>query len=183
LNLYEWAHSHSIREVFDAVKMEDDGRLYSDPYTSDMPNFGKILTDSQVWDVVKFLKETAHDVREFYDMTTTGTYPNGTKTFSNIGKGGDPVAGLATYNEKCKVCHGADGTKINIYCKDEFLGGMFRNDPHEIQHKAIWGMPKDREHIDAGCEFAGAMPRTGITDQDIRNMMVMGQDETAFPGE
>lgn len=182
LNLYEWAHSHSIREVFDAVK-NSGGRVYSDALDSKMADYGKILSDANIWDIVKFLKETAHDVSEFYDMSTTGTYPNGTKTFSNISKGGDAAAGLVTYKAKCQVCHGADGTQIDIYCKGLFLGEMFRNDPHEIQHKAIWGMPIDREHIDAGCEFAGSMPSISITDQDIRNMMAMGQDETAFPGE
>ena len=42
-------------------------------------------------------------------------------------------------------------------------------------------MPNDREHVDAGCEFAGPMPEQDITDQDIRNMMVMGKDTVAFP--
>jgi mono/diheme cytochrome c family protein len=180
VNLYEWAHAHTIREVFDKVK-NTGGRIYSDPYNSTHPDYGQILTDEQIWDVVKFLKETAHDVSEFYDMTTSGTYPNGTRSFSNLGKGGDPDAGLATYKAKCASCHGNDGKQIDIYCKGLFLGEMFRHDPHEIQHKAIWGMPKDREHIDAGCEFAGSMPSMDITDQDIRNMMVAGQDTTVFP--
>lgn len=179
-NLYVWSHNHSIREVFDAVK-NAGGRSGSDPYDGTHPDYSSILTDAQIWEVVKFLKETAHDVDDFYDMTTTGSYPTGTKTFSNIGKGGDPAAGLVTYNAKCKVCHGADGMAIDIYCQNLFLGEMFRNDPHELQHKAVWGMPFDREHADAGCSFAGAMPTIDITDQDIRNIMVMGQDEELFP--
>ncbi|TSA38144.1 MAG: hypothetical protein D4R64_03720 [Porphyromonadaceae bacterium] len=179
-NLYTWSQSKSIREVFDAVK-NMGGRTKTAPYDATMPDYTTILTDAQIWDVVKFLKETAHDVNDFYDMTTTGAYPTGTKTFSNIGKGGNAAAGLVTYNAKCASCHGADGLKIDIYCQGLFLGEMFRQDPHEVQHKAIWGMPNDREHIDAGCTFAGAMPSISITDQDIRNMMVMGQDKTLFP--
>ncbi len=181
-NLYAWAKTHSIRQIFDAVK-NTGGRTKSTltSYNGTMPDYGTILSDSQIWDVVKFLKSTAHNVNEFYDMSTTGVYPTGTKTFSNIGKGGDGAAGLVTYNAKCKGCHGADGTSINVYCQGIYLGDMFRGDPHEIQHKAIWGMPSDREHIDGGCVDAGAMPSQSITDQDIRNMMIMGQDTVAFP--
>jgi hypothetical protein len=179
-NLYDWSHSHSIREVFDAVK-NTGGRIKTDPYDETHPDYGTILTDAQIWDVVKFLKETSHNVDDFYDMSTTGIYPTGTRTFSNIGKGGDAAAGLVTYNAKCLSCHGADGKKIDIYCQGLFLGEMFRHDPHEMHHKSIWGMPNDREHADAGCSFAGAMPAIDITDQDIRNMMVMGQDDVMFP--
>jgi len=180
VNLYEWSRSHTIREVFDAVK-NPDGRKHTDTYDATHPDYSSILSDAQVWDVVKFLKETSHDVSDFYDMTTTGTYPTGTRTFANIGKGGDPVAGQVTYDAKCKVCHGADGKQIDVYCRGLFLGEMFRHDPHEMHHKSVWGMPNDREHVDAGCSFAGPMPAIELTDQDIRNMMVMGQNTTVFP--
>jgi len=182
INLYDWAHSHSIREVFNAVK-NTGGRIFSSAYDSTHPDYGKILSDAQIWDIVKFLKETSHKDSDFYDMTTTGNYPTGTKTFSNIGKGGDAAAGLVTYKAKCEICHGTDGKKIDIYCQGLFLGEMFRKDPHEMQHKAIWGMPLDREHKDAGCASANFMPILPITDQDIRNMMAMGQDTVKFPNK
>ena len=179
-NLYASARSKSIRELFDAVK-KSGGRSHG-TYDATHPDYSTILTDAQIWDVVKFIKETSHNVDDFYTTTTSGTYPTGKVTFSNIGKNGDAVAGLVTYNANCASCHGADGKKIDIYCQGLFLGEMFRKDPHEMQHKAIWGMPKDREHLDAGCPAGGGiMPAMPITDQDIRNMMVMGQDVTKFP--
>ena len=150
-------------------------------------NDGQILNDGDVWNLVKFIKETAHDVSNFYDIDIS----TGTAVFSNIGTPsktgvtpGDAVAGLATYNAKCSSCHGADSTNIDIYCQGEWLGDMFRASPHEIQHKAIWGMPYDREHILGGCAvpFGGALPAQNIISQDIRDLMVMGQDATAYPG-
>lgn len=180
-NLYIWAKQHNIREIFDAVKNVGGRKTDKTSYDATMPDYSDILTDAQVWEAVKFLKVTAHNTDDFYDLSTSGFYPTGTKTFSNIGKGGDAVAGLVTYNAKCKSCHGADGKSIDIYCQGLYLGEMFRDDAHEIQHKAVWGMPNDREHIDAGCSDAGAMPAQSITDQDIRNMMVMGQDTVLFP--
>jgi len=178
-NLYTTARSKSIKELFDAVK-KSGGRTHG-TYDATHPDYSTILTDAQIWDVVKFIKVTSHNVDDFYTTTTTGTYPTGKVAFTNIGKTGDAAAGLATYNTNCKVCHGADGKKIDIYCQGLFLGEMFRKDPHEMQHKAIWGMPNDREHIDAGCSFAAPMPAMPITDQDIRNLMIMGQDVTMFP--
>lgn len=188
-DLYIWAKQHNIRQIFDAVKNMGGRKTDKTSYNGTMPDFSTILTDAQIWDAVKFLKETAHNTDDFYDLSTSGSYPTGTKTFSNIGKGGNAAAGLVTYNAKCKSCHGADGTQIDVYCTGPsatagglFLGEMFRKDPHEVQHKGMWGMPNDREHVDAGCSFAAPMPAmTTVTDQDIRNMMVMGQDTTAFP--
>lgn len=166
-----------IRTIFDHI-MNKGGRK-SGTYNSTMPDYSEMLTEKDVWDLVKFIKETAHETDDFY---TTTINADGSHSFSNIGKNGNAAAGLATYQAKCQSCHGADGSKINIYCKGEWLGDMFRNDPHEIQHKAVWGMPFDYTHsVTNGCADAGEMPATGITDDDIRNMMIMGQDETAFP--
>lgn len=171
----------SIREIYDAIANAGGSDPHSSTYTNDMPDYSGILSESDIWNLVKFIKETAHESNDFYTLTTTGTYPNGTKTFSDIGKNGDTVAGLATFNAKCAGCHGLDGSKINIYCKGEWLGDMFRNDPHEIQHKSVWGMPFDWAHSQSGCTDAGEMPATGITADDIRNILVMGQNEEAFP--
>ncbi len=185
-NLYTYAKAHSIREVFDAVK-HAGGRHFTSPVVINdaMPNYGEFLTDAQIWNLTKFLKETAHNVSDFYDMTTTGNYPTGTRVFSNIGKGGNAANGQVVYDAKCKSCHGADGTTINVYCKNPRLviGVMLREDPHEIQHKSIWGMPNDIDHFEGGCPTAAAMPIINITDQDIRDMMAMGQNTTKFPAK
>ncbi|MGV6845038.1 MAG: c-type cytochrome [Lutibacter sp.] len=190
VDLMEVRANDDIQEIFDNIKNMTNGRetgTWDASQKDVMPKYGQILSDDDIWDLVKFIKETAHDVSDFYDMDIS----SGKAVFSNIGspsKGGitsgDPVAGLATYNSKCASCHNNDGTGINIYCKGEYLGDMFREDPHEIQHKAIWGMPYDREHVLGGCNvpFGGSMPSIDITDQDIRDLMAMGQDATKFPG-
>ncbi|OFX27726.1 MAG: hypothetical protein A2033_03005 [Bacteroidetes bacterium GWA2_31_9] len=183
VDLYAWARLHSIREVFDAVKnVGGRNKSLKQSYNGNMPYYGEILNDSQIWQIVKFLKVTSHNTDDFYDIATTGTYPTGSKTFSNIGKGGNATNGKVVYDSKCKSCHGADGKTIDIYCKGLFLGEMFRLDPHEVHHKAIWGMPVDRENVAIGCTSGDyAMPQIAITDQDIRDMMVMGQDTVLFP--
>lgn len=180
-DLYMYAKLHTIREIFDAVKHTGGTKSVATSYTSAMPDYGLLLTDAQIWQLVKFLKNDANNFTDFYDMKTSGSYPTGTKTFSNIGKGGDAAAGLVAYNAKCKNCHGVDGTAIEAYCKNprEVIGVFCRENPHELIHKGKWGMPMDIDH--PGCTFAGSMPVFTITDQDIRNILVMGQDTVLFP--
>lgn len=182
-DIYMYAKLHDIKQIFDAVKHTGGttvGTKSTDSYSAAMPDYGKLLSDAQVWDIVKFLKKDAHNFDDFYDMNTSGMYPTGTVSFKNIGRGGDPVAGLATYNSLCKSCHGANGTQINVYCQGEYMGGFFRSNPHELIHKGKWGMPMDIDH--PSCSYAGAMSVFAtITDQDLRNMLVMGQDTVAFP--
>jgi len=42
-----------------------------------MPDFSKILTDAQIWNLVKYIKEDILDTTQLYDITTEGTYPDG----------------------------------------------------------------------------------------------------------
>jgi len=64
--------------------MMDDGfpfYTWNESQKNEMPRWGDILSDDDVWDLVKFIKETAHDVSEFYDMDISP----GQAVFSNIG--------------------------------------------------------------------------------------------------
>jgi cytochrome c len=183
VNLYQWARVNNIKTVYNGVKNVGGHAISVAAKGNSMPDFTQ-LGEANIWNLVKFLKETSHDMNDFYAETVSGSYPTGTKVRSDLGRGGDPIAGAATYQAKCAMCHGTDGTAIDIYCQGIYLGDMFRADPHEIQHKAIWGMPTDRVHITASCAplLDGKMPSITINDQDIRNMMVAGLSVSAFPG-
>lgn len=69
-----------------------------------MPNYSQVLTDTQIWDLVKFLKEGAIDVTQLYDYTTSGSYPTGTITYSNIGKDGNATNGKTFFATECAGC-------------------------------------------------------------------------------
>ena len=145
----------TIRELFDGVK-HNGGAAVDPNRTADgtnaslggnnMPDYGKILSDAQVWDIVKFLKEAAFDTDQLYDVQTTGTYPTGSRTFSNVGKNGDAVAGKAFYDINCASCHGTNGRDDgsgNIIPINASIGrsmGEFaREKPYELQHKTRFG--------------------------------------------
>ncbi|MBI4931586.1 MAG: c-type cytochrome [Bacteroidetes bacterium] len=183
-DLYVYGKTHNIRQIFDAVKHTGGrvrmGSATDRSYNASMPDYGLMLTDAQIWQIVKFLKNDAHNYSDFYDMSTSGIYPTGTKTFSNIGKGGSKTNGQTIYNSLCKGCHGADGKQIDVYCQGEFMGTFCRSNPHELQHKAKFGMPNDIDH--PTCSYAGSMNVfSTITDQNIRDIMVLGQDTLIFP--
>jgi len=148
-NLFEMTQEHSAQELFEAMK-ETAGRrdvAYDlsqyDPDNNKtegdkMPNYGQILSDAQIWDIVKFLKEGMFDVSELYDGTYTGTYPTGSAAYSNLGLAtGDAINGNGYYSVNCAVCHGNDGLRILL--DDMGVGGFTRSKAYEVQHKVKYG--------------------------------------------
>ncbi len=184
INLAEHAMDESAQELFDAIKTGNGGRRSvsadlstydpADPTTTavgdQMPNFGEILTDAQIWDLVKYLKEDFLDTTQLYDIDITGTYPDGTRTFSNIGKDGDPVNGDALYAAKCAGCHGADGLLILFDNGELSIGSFARTKPYELSHKSKFGQP------------GSAMGPQGInTIEDMKDLFAALVDSTNFP--
>lgn len=148
LNLAEVVKTKTYKELFDAMKTSVNRRDISfdpavyDPATNPtegdkMPNYSQFLSDAQLWDLVKFMKEGVIDVTQLYDAAYTGTYPTGKTTFSNIGKDGFASRGNTLYADKCVKCHGADGKKITL--EGSSLGKFLRSKPNEVQHKVKFG--------------------------------------------
>jgi thiosulfate dehydrogenase len=181
VNLKEHAAEHTPQELFDEImgstgRRNLDADLASyDPATNStvgdqMPNFSEFMTDEQVWDLVKFLKEEAIDTDELYDFATTGSYPTGTWTPSNIGKDGDAASGNAVYGSaNCAFCHGNDGTQI-IVDGSFSVGSFFRKKSNEAQHKVKFG------------QLGTQMINLGVTDlDDIRDLYKAVADEATYP--
>lgn len=148
INLYQTAQTMSSTELFDAMKKTAGRRALSydlstyDPTTNategdKMPNLNEILTDAQIWDMVKFMKEEMFDVSKLYDASYTGAYPTGKAAFSNVGKDGNEATGNTFYSSKCVACHGADGKTIAL--EGMSLGKFTRSKPNEVQHKVKYG--------------------------------------------
>jgi mono/diheme cytochrome c family protein len=133
-----------------------------------MPNLSQILTDAQIWDIVKYLKTEALDVTQLYDATYTGTYPTGTATYSNVGKDGNAEAGKTYYAQKCASCHGVNGKALLM--ENMSAGEFTRKKPYEVQHKVKFG------------QLGSSMTATtGITLQDMKNLYKALADTVAFP--
>lgn len=148
VNLYQFAQSKTPQEIFDALKKSTGRRDISydlaqyNPTSNNtegdkMPNLSQLLTDSQIWDIVKFLKEGAFDVSKLYDATYSGSYPTGKASFANVGKDGNATSGNTYFSANCAGCHGTDGKVLAL--EGMTLGKFTRSKPNEVQHKVKYG--------------------------------------------
>ncbi|PKP09923.1 MAG: hypothetical protein CVU09_09855 [Bacteroidetes bacterium HGW-Bacteroidetes-4] len=180
LNLYNLAQNKTSKELFDAMKATNGRRDISydlstyDPATNytegdKMPNFGQLLTDAQIWDIVKFMKEGMFDVTELYDATYTGEYPTGSFALSNIGKNGNEANGNNLYTEKCAACHGANGSDIDLGGSTA-AGKFTRSKAYEVQHKVKYGQ--------LGSSMKGEF---NMTLSEIKDLYKALANETNFP--
>ncbi|MFA6129163.1 MAG: c-type cytochrome [Bacteroidales bacterium] len=179
VNLYQVAQTKSFTELFDAMKKSDGRRDIAydlttyNPSTNaaegdKMPNLTQCLSDSQIWDIVKFLKEGMFDVSQLYDATYTGVYPSGTVAFTNLGKDGNESNGNAYFAANCAACHGADGTAMKM--ENMSLGKFVRSKPNEVQHKVKYG------------QLGSAMPgMTTITLSQMKDLYKACSNSVAFP--
>lgn len=171
--------SKKPQEIFDLIKKGTKTRrkLATDLATYDpasnstigdqMPDYSDILTDAQIWDLVKFLKEGALDIKQLYDATYTGTYPSGKATYTNIGKDGDATKGLTLYKANCESCHGVDGRLIKM--ENMSVGQFTRTKPYEVQHKVKFG------------QLGSVMKPTSITLDEMKNLYKALADTVNFP--
>jgi len=110
------------------------------------PDYSTALTDAQVWNIVKFMREEWVSPDELYRLAVDGppVYTDGagtvvapTLTIYGIGVGGDATNGDAIYTASCAGCHGADGTAILL--AGSSVGELVRAKPHEMWHKMKFG--------------------------------------------
>jgi len=181
LNLYAYANGKTAQELFDGMKKTAGRRNITtdlstyDPATAGtqtegdkMPNYTELLTDAQIWDLVKFMKEGAFDVSQLYDATYTGTYPTGSASYANVGKGGNAANGNTLFTDNCATCHGSDGKLIPL--EGLSVGKFVRSKAYEVQHKVKYGQ--------LGSAMAGEFDWTHAQMTDIYKAL---SDETSFP--
>lgn len=184
LNLFTFAKTKSAQELFDGIKKSSGRRDISydlttyNPTTNatagdQMPNYSQLLTDAEIWNLVKFLKNEVIDVTQLYDATYTGTYPTGKATFSNTGKDGNATNGRTYYNNKCTICHGTDGKKIPDLdaTAGMTLGKFVRTKSNEAQHKIKFG------------QLGSAMTAFKTTLQELKDLYKAVADTIAYPNK
>ncbi|BCD97353.1 c-type cytochrome [Marinagarivorans cellulosilyticus] len=136
-----------------------------------MPAYSDILTDAQIWDIVKFLKEEALDTTALYDLILIGgQYPRG-RGFSNLGVDGSDVAGKELFASACADCHGVDGTAVLLAGGNFTVGKYMRNKPFIGQHKAKFG--------NLGSAMGPVLK--GANLGDIQDLFAAMRDKNAFP--
>lgn len=181
VDLAAFAAESTPQEIYDALARTSGRRSVStdlsayDPATNNvegdkMPKLADIMPTADLWDLARFLKADALDTTVLYTLETTGAYPTGTATFTQLGRDGDAAAGAEVYAGECSRCHGSDGTDIEL--EGNSLGVFARSKPHETQHKAKFGNPDSWPYMEGGL----------VTDvADAKNLLKALSDATAFP--
>lgn len=181
VNLASVSRAKSAEQLFEAIKTGTGPARRSpsadlstyDPATNptvgdQMPDYGAIMSDAQIWDLVRFLKAGAFDVTLLYDYSVTGVYPTGSITFSNLGRDGSASAGSTTYATACEFCHGSTG-KARSLEGGLSLGAFVRGKPNEAQHKIRYG------------QLGTAMGPTVLTLTEMKNLYRYLADSVAMP--
>lgn len=179
-NLRSVAAGATHQELFDAI-IRPSGRFMNSP-DSRHPDYTAFLTDAQVWNLVKFMREEWINSNDLYEMTIVGApmhYEwNGTAwvrvsptiSYANIGKNGSAAAGNALYTARCAVCHGANGKLITVDgAAYAGIGGFLRAKPHEAWFKIKFGQPPTM------------LPGLVTSTTEMRDLYKAIADNVAFP--
>jgi len=99
------------------------------------------LTDTDIWDLVKFYREGLIDMSIIYsgDGTFTGDVALGGLLYNNGISGSE--SGTIKTNDPCSSCHGPDGTNEVVAGFDAFPGFLSNENPQEFLHKVRFGHP------------------------------------------
>jgi mono/diheme cytochrome c family protein len=149
VNLRSTTRSESYQELFDLVR--HSGARNIDAADNTHPDYSTRLSDSQVWNIVKFMREGWVDPSLLYSLVVSGpamhwdysvdppVLVKPTLTYSNIGGLGNEANGRTLYESRCTLCHGSDGTSLEI--EGQSLGQFARAKPNEAWFKMKFGQP------------------------------------------
>lgn len=110
-------------ELFDTIRNGIPG--------TGMSAFSAHLSDADVWDIVKFVKQGIIDESQLIDGT------------SRTPIGADLTRGQARFSSVCAACHGSDGKQLNFGTplEPEYVGTVAVENPWEFLHKVRFGQP------------------------------------------
>lgn len=96
--------------------------------------------------------------------------------FYRLKEGGDAARGQALIENKCKGCHGADGTNIEIEAGQHSLGTFLRARASEAWLKILVG----NAGTSMGPQLDKNAPRA-VLSQELRDIFAAGCDRARFP--
>jgi cytochrome c553 len=178
VNLRSAATAKSFQALFDLVRHV--GARDIDASDNTHADFSMWLTDSQVWNLVKFMREEWVAPNLLYDISVSGptmyvdysqtpaVVVAPTVTYSNVGALGNESNGQTIVANDCAACHGADGTSLDLGGRT--LGRFIREKPNEGWFKAKFG--------EAG---TGMNPGLVSTTSDLQDMYAALANSTNFP--
>jgi len=178
VNLRSTAAALTFDALFDLV--QHAGARDIDAADNSHPNYTNELTDDQVWNLIKFMRQEWVVPDLLYDIAVTGPQMyvdyNAVPavvvapevTYSNVGALGDEANGQVLNADLCATCHGADGTLLDIGGRS--LGQFVREKPHEAWFKVKFGEPG-----------TGMNPGLITATSDLQDLYAALANPTNFP--
>jgi thiosulfate dehydrogenase len=117
------------------------------------------LSDADIWDLVKFIREGTTDLAGRIDAT------------SNAPAHGDPARGHQLYTDNCARCHGDDGRTLNFHAGQatpEYVGTVASEDPYGLTHRIRFSVPGKTT---PGGETMPAFVDKGFTLDDVMDVI------------
>ena len=119
-------------------------------------DFSEYLSVSEIWNVVKFLREGLAPIEAVMDSKGQGK--------------GDTARGKVFYDAQCASCHGMDGNKIDFKSDNDGIQGvgwLAIDNPQESIHKIRWGHP--------GSDMPSMITEKNLAEHDAINILTYSQ--------
>ena len=150
------SHFTGIPGVFH-VQTENPEEIYASLTDKNLKhNFSEYISDSDIWDLVKFLREGQAPIEAAID---------------NNGQGkGNTVSGKIFYGSQCASCHGTDGNELDFKSKKDGIQGvgwLANDNPQESIHKIRWGHP--------GSNMPSIITDKNLTELDAIDILTYSQ--------
>lgn len=185
LSLAEVGLNDTPQDIFDEIRRTAGRRSLSYDLAqydatagsvgNEMPDYTTLLTDAQVWDIVKFIKTQTIDISKLYTDSIIGGYASTSSYgFKNIGLDGNATNGKTFYTKNCASCHGTDGKTLAGSTTFKGVGYYVRNEPYNIFNVVRFGRF-------SSTTSKSLMPAFAATDQELKDLYKACADDVAFP--
>ena len=119
-------------------------------------DFSNFLTESQLWNLVKFLREGQAAIELVINEHGQAK--------------GEPARGKVLYESQCSSCHGSDGDTLDFKGKKDGVQGvgwLAKENPQESIHKIRWGHP--------GSDMPSMIIDEGLSEQEAIDILTYSQ--------